>query len=57
MRWLLLSGTIALLPLRALDPLALKATPQPRAEPKKNLVQEVFSGTGPERSPFGAAWR
>jgi hypothetical protein len=56
---LLLSGLVALLPHRLLEG-AERTGPFDRAQvanaPRpggKHWLQELFSGTGPERSPFG----
>lgn len=54
--WLLLSGPILLLPLQLEHlngPFNLSWTPAPLPVKEKPLVQQIFSGTGAPRSPFG----
>jgi hypothetical protein len=47
---------LVLLPLKLQlqnGPFDLSWTPPPKVAVEKPLLQQVFSGTGPERSPFG----
>ena len=56
MRQLLLAAPLTLVPLQALDrdgPFSFTVRAQVKAE--KSLVQQLFSGTGPGRSPLSDA--